>query len=211
MQNAKVGAAILAGGKSSRMGQDKALIRAGQESLLERTARVLRPLATEIVIVANPERRYEIPGCRVVGDVMPDCGPVAGILTALRTLREGWHIVVACDMPNLETNGLAALAAMQAEDYDAVIPISEGRLHPLCALYRSNCIQAFDAYLLAGGRSVQGALRTIATLAWQTTPTSSLPDRCLVNLNSRNDYERWLAEQGADSSPQITNTGQNLL
>src|SRR5947209_3261783 len=99
---------ILAGGRSRRMGRDKALLRIEGETLLERTVRVTRALADEVIVVGRP--RLEGPGGVLrLEDERPDSGPLGGLYTGLRHASNAVTIVVACDLPNVETAVLRRL------------------------------------------------------------------------------------------------------
>src|SRR5207248_324852 len=93
-----VSAAIMAGGKSSRMGQDKAWIELDGEPLIKRVAAVLSEVADEVIVVAN-DPRYESLGLAVVRDRYPQGGPLGGIATAVATATHETVLVAACDMP----------------------------------------------------------------------------------------------------------------
>jgi molybdopterin-guanine dinucleotide biosynthesis protein A len=94
---------ILAGGASTRMGQDKALLEVGGAPMLIRTARLLDPLVSRrggVTVIADP-KRYEKLGLRLELDDRPGQGPLGGIVTALRLSPCPWSLIVGCDLPYL--------------------------------------------------------------------------------------------------------------
>src|ERR1700688_1230163 len=91
---------VLAGGKSSRMGQNKALLRIGGERLGARPARLLESVAGPTTVIANPEVYLPL-GLRAVGDDWPSAGPLGGIATALGASKVPWSLIVAWDLPSL--------------------------------------------------------------------------------------------------------------
>jgi len=187
------GAIVLAGGRSVRMGQDKALLRTHGLTLLETVVSVLILLADEIVIVADRADKYELPDCRVVGDLYPEIGPLGGILTGLHTLGPGHHLVVACDMPALQPALLRLLLASAGSEWDVIVPEVEGRLEPLCAVYADTAIPALQAYLEGGGRALQRALQTeVRTRRIPETELRRYDPSLLTftNLNTPDDLER---------------------
>src|SRR5208282_6089559 len=115
---------ILAGGESSRMGRDKALLVIGGAPLVGRTAALVALLTGPPTIIGAPER-YESFGYRVIGDDAPGLGPLGGIATALRDSRESWNLIVGCDLPFLTNEWLAYLIdrALRSQA-DAVVPQS---------------------------------------------------------------------------------------
>lgn len=128
-------AVILAGGKSSRMGRDKAWLEVAGETLLARQIKLARAAgATEVFLSGRANQdysRFEIP---VVRDHFPDCGPLAGIESALRVCREAQLLVLAVDMPRFTVDLLQELRA-QCEAGRGIIPRCGGQLEPLAAFY----------------------------------------------------------------------------
>src|ERR1051325_5807226 len=91
---------VLAGGKSSRMGCDKALLPWGETTLLNRTVSVVQEVSKRVIVVTDSANRYSLGGGAIaVGDNYPGTGPLGGIITGLESLPAGFHLVVAGDMP----------------------------------------------------------------------------------------------------------------
>lgn len=148
-----VSAAVMAGGKSRRMGRDKAWIELGDgRPIVQHVVDVARAVAEDVLIVAN-EERYATLGPRVVPDAYPDAGVLGGIATGVAAAAHDRVIVVACDMPFLLPRVLRYLVE-QAEGYDAVVPLAEGELQTLHALYTKACLPAMRRALDAGERRV---------------------------------------------------------
>lgn len=159
-------AAVLAGGKSERMGQDKAFLslEPGGPTLLEIVLERLRSVAEDVLIVANDVCRYERFGARVVPDVIPGYGTLSGIHAALTTAQQSHCLIVACDMPLLNLEVLAYMAK-QPRDYDVLIPQTPGEsrqgnsgqiYQTLHAIYSRRCIVPIAEQLAAGTRQVVG-------------------------------------------------------
>lgn len=186
------GAIVLAGGRSERMGQDKALLRRNGVTLLETVVAALRPLVREIVIVADRADRYDLPDCRMLGDAFPQTGPLGGILTGLMALGAGTHLAVACDMPSLQPAVLRLLLDAATPEWDVVVPEIDGRMEPLCSVYTDTAVPALQNFLQGGGRALHKALETLRTLR---VPEADLR-RCdpslltFTNLNTPHDLER---------------------
>src|SRR5262245_20962580 len=127
---------VLAGGRSSRMGSDKALLPFGGGTLLEHVAQVVHQAVGNVTVI-GPQSRYGRLGLQVIEDVHPNAGPLGGIQTALRHSPAEWSLVVACDMPGLTVVFLSWLiAAATASAAQAVLPTVDGeRLEPICAMY----------------------------------------------------------------------------
>ncbi len=133
-----VSAAIMAGGKSKRMGQDKAWIELDGEPLIRRVANVLAQVADEVLIVAN-EPRYASLGLRVVHDRYPEGGALGGIATGVGAATHDTVLVAACDMPFLSADVWRVLLG-RVGDADVVIPRIGGEYETLHAIYTKACL-----------------------------------------------------------------------
>lgn len=122
------------------MGRDKALLRIGGKTLLERSAERVREAAGNVVIVAEPSR-YAHFGFPVIPDREFGKGPLGGIVAALEATVTDWNLVVAVDMPGIETATLEWLigTALPGE-FDCVAPIGDTGPEPLCAMYRRRAL-----------------------------------------------------------------------
>ena len=126
---------ILAGGASSRMGRDKALLELGGVPLIVRTARLVESVVGAATVVGD-SAAFRALGLRTIADDWPGAGPLGGIATALRASSAPWSLVVACDLPYLTKPWLEyAVARALASQADAVIPMNATGTEPLCALY----------------------------------------------------------------------------
>ena len=143
-----VSAAIMAGGKSRRMGQDKAWIELDGEPLIKRVASVLAQVADEVIVVAN-DPKYETLGLRVVHDRFPEGGALGGIATGVSAATHDRVLVAACDMPFLSVEVWRVLLDHRYEA-DVVIPKIAGELETLHALYTKACVAPMERSLAAG-------------------------------------------------------------
>jgi molybdopterin-guanine dinucleotide biosynthesis protein A len=158
-------AAVLAGGMSTRMGVDKALlsIRPGDPPMAEIVISRLRKVAQDVMIVASDRPEYERFGVRIVPDRVPGSAALGGIATALTEATFDHCLVVACDMPFLNVELLTWMAE-QPRDYDVLIPYLPGQsrqgggfvYQTLHAIYGKHCLQAIERQLDAGNRQVIG-------------------------------------------------------
>lgn len=143
-----ISAAVMAGGKSRRMGRDKAWLELGGRTIIERVVDVLREVADEVVIVAN-DARYGALGLRVVPDRFSEGGALGGIATGVWAATHECVLVVACDMPFLRADVLRLLLS-HAPEADAVVPRVGGEFETLHALYSKACLPAMERALAAG-------------------------------------------------------------
>lgn len=146
---------ILAGGQSSRMGQNKALMSLGGERLIDRVVSVMRCAFPHLLMVTNTPEVYRDLAVPMVGDVFPGKGSLGGMYSAVYHSPTPCCLVVACDMPFLQSAVLHYLAEQMA-DYDVVIPDVLGELQPLHALYRKTCLQPMLRRLEANRFKITG-------------------------------------------------------
>lgn len=135
-----ISAMVLAGGKSRRLGFDKALLalRDGQ-SLLFSAVKTLGEVAAEVIVVANDASYCESIEARLVPDVYPGKGSLGGIYSGLLSSKYERSLVVACDMPFLNGKLLAYMVSLP-RDYDVLIPRLGDVLEPLHAIYSKECL-----------------------------------------------------------------------
>jgi molybdopterin-guanine dinucleotide biosynthesis protein A len=144
-----VSAAVMAGGRSRRMGRDKAWLDVGDgRPIVQRVLDVLSEVADEVIIVANDER-FRTLGPRVVPDRFPDGGALGGIATGIGAATHDRVIVAACDMPFLRSEVFRLLIG-RADGVDVVVPRVAGEYETLHALYTKACLAPIERALAAG-------------------------------------------------------------
>ena len=186
---------VLVGGKSSRMGRDKALLEIVGRPLAARMADLLAPIVSRVTLVGNPLRYVQF-GLPVVADGWPGEGPLGGMVTALDAARGSWCLIVACDLPFLTADWLRflcerAMSLREENDVDAIVPESTRGLEPLCAVYRKAGAKPLRAAFERGVRKVTDALaelklQRITETEWRAfSPDGSL----FRNINTPEDYD----------------------
>ncbi|WP_411552433.1 molybdenum cofactor guanylyltransferase [Paenibacillus lautus] len=186
---------VLAGGASRRMGRNKALLPMEGMSLIGRTVHALDKVSGRVILSANDPGPYQFLGLECVPDLYVGQGPMAGLHAALKSSRSTWNLVAACDMPYIHERflqGLLDLANMQ-DTADAIIPVVEGRMHPLLAAYRREAAESLERRLIRGQlRMVEWVQELNAVFANEeelTEVTGLDPRRILFNMNTPVDYE----------------------
>lgn len=144
----EIAGVILAGGKSTRMGRNKAVLEIGGKRLIDRLVEGLGALFPEVLIVANVRGLYEDLGIPVVPDLIADRGSLGGIYTATATVSRPWAFVVACDMPFFNPPLIRYLASL-TPGYDVVMPRLDD-WEPLHALYAKTCLPPMERALHSG-------------------------------------------------------------
>lgn len=144
-------AVVLAGGRSTRMGVDKAFVDLGGRPLVEWVLDALEPLTRSFVIVANDLARFRAyeARARLVADDPPQGGPLAALRAGLRTAREPWAFATSCDAPFLQPAFVQRLARF-ARGHDAALPGDPEERWPLSAFYHRRCIPAMDRAVQRG-------------------------------------------------------------
>lgn len=183
---------ILAGGKSLRMGRDKALLEVHGQSLIARTASLLSSMSDEIVISANDPTPYASLSLPVIRDVYPGQGPLAGLHAAMAWTRRPLVLLLACDLPRVHSQMLARLIEL-SDGFDAVIPrTTDGGFHPLCAVYRRTCLSAIEASLIQQMNKMTAFLENSPLrVQWPTSTEGFYVDEDLINLNSPGDLFKY--------------------
>lgn len=183
---------ILAGGLSSRMGEDKSRLRLGDRSFVEIAADALGAVARRVSVVGS-RPGAEAHGLPVVPDVYEGLGAMGGLHAALGACEESWAAVVSCDLPFVTGSLFARLAALRRDDTDAVAPLQDdGRPQPLCALYApSRCLAAAEELIRAGELRPRELLRRVRTRWVTPEEISDLEGSRLFfrNVNTPSDYE----------------------
>ena len=174
---------VLTGGGSKRMGSDKALLPFRKTTLLENVAAAVQSAAGSVTLVGHPAR-YAGLGYPVLADARPGFGPVAGIAAALAATTADWNLIVACDMPLITPAFLQDLLAAAAGcGRIALIPMAEGRLHPLCAAYHWRALPVFDDALQQGIATVRAVTARLEASIWPAADPA-----VLTNVNTPKDW-----------------------
>jgi molybdopterin-guanine dinucleotide biosynthesis protein A len=136
------------------MGFDKALIVVGGKPNVQRLVETVRPLAGEMLVSANESRALEFLKVPIVRDIYAGQGPLAGLHAAMLRSGKNDFLVLACDMPNVHERLLRAIVE-SGGDCDAVVPrTSDGRVHPLCGVYRRSSLEFLEKQLASGRNRV---------------------------------------------------------
>ena len=203
----KVGGIILCGGKSSRMGADKAALPFGPELMLTRVVRLLGQIVEPIVVVAAADQELpELPTNVIVArDQRPEQGPLEGLhagLSALQGLVDAVY-ATSCDVPLLENAFVERMIQLLGE-HDAAVPVEGKFHHPLAAVYRTSLLPQVESLLAQQRLRPFFLFEQVDTLR---VPVDDLrqvdPDlNTLMNLNRPEDYRAALQQAGFDVPPE---------
>jgi molybdenum cofactor guanylyltransferase len=188
----KAGAIILSGGKSSRMGTNKALLEINQRPNIERIASQLKRNFDELILVTNDPEAYQFLDLATVSDRYPGKGPLAGIHAGLAASKSEINLIVACDMPFISTE-LALDLVNQIGNYDAVIPVINGKQHPLFSVFKKKTIVKIEESIKNNCLKMQSLVNHLDVLYITENNlqefTKSNLERIFFNMNHPNEYE----------------------
>jgi molybdopterin-guanine dinucleotide biosynthesis protein A len=185
----QLSAVLLAGGRSRRMGSDKALLSAGNQPIVQLLAARLQPLTNQVFLSANEPELYRFLNMVAVPDVFTNNGPLAGLHAAMIQTERPWLLALACDLPCVTTDLLRRLLSVR-EDYHLVVPeTSDGLLHPTCALYHRQCLPIIERNLRAGKNQLIGLLDEpgLHVRRW-AADAGTFADTDLLDINTPQDY-----------------------
>ena len=172
---------ILTGGASSRMGRDKALLDWEGRPMVVHVASIVEAVTGPVTLIGAPEK-YGQMGFAVIADKESGMGPLAGIRTVLENTAADWNLIVACDMPYLNSELLARLLHSAASgSADCLMPTGQ----PLCAVYHRRCLGEVDKALNAGIRKVWDGLSNLRVELFEVDEPL-----CFQNLNRPQDLPK---------------------
>lgn len=193
---------ILAGGKSRRMGQNKALLPLGEDSLIEHVICRMRRVTDELLLITNTPTEYAHLGLSMHSDIVPNTGALGGIYTSLTHASHDVVVCVACDSPFLQPKLLSYLISVLGE-YDAVMPYtykappSDNKdapitLQTLCAAYSKRCLPIIELMLQESELRVHALqersnILTVAPEIWKAYDSEGYS---FFNVNTPADFEK---------------------
>jgi molybdopterin-guanine dinucleotide biosynthesis protein A len=185
---------ILAGGKNLRFGRTKALEQVGNVMLIERVAKRILPLVDQLIIV-TAGKEHSLPtdlGAVFINDIYPDGGALGGIYSGLTVSKNDCNLVVACDMPFLNTELLQHLIFLSPA-YEAVVPrLAPNLLEPLHAVYSRKCIPVIRKCLDRNERVISTFLNEVKCLYVEAAECRQYDPNLhsFFNINNQNDLSK---------------------
>lgn len=185
-------AIILVGGKSRRMGFNKAFLKYGNTTFIEHQIKRLSKIFNEIILSTNDAGIYAHLNLPIVSDVIPEKGPLSGICAGLVRATSSHAFVIACDMPFIQEKVIMYLKE-QIDSYDVVVPKTSRGLEPLHAFYSKNCIQPMYRCLNEGRLRIIDFFPEVKVRIVDEQEFKELnqPAQSLINLNTPEEYENY--------------------
>jgi len=189
--------AVLAGGKSTRMGTDKALLPINGRPMVQFAAETLSTVFSNVIVVGADEEKFGFLNLPIAPDIFEGCGPLGGIHAALTFAKPRSVFVLSCDIPFIPSRLVDYIVRFDSAEGTRIATF-EGMLQPLCGLYNSASLTAIEHDLHAGKYSI---LKTLQNLGHAEIPiTPDLPfyaPRMFLNVNRPEDYQTLaISEQG---------------
>jgi molybdopterin-guanine dinucleotide biosynthesis protein len=194
-----VSLALLAGGRSVRMGEDKMLASFGGTTLVEWMRDRLAPAFPHVFLVTRQPEQFHDLGLPVVNDALSDTGSAVGLYTAVLAAPTERVICLACDMPFVTPRFLRLLAE-RSEGYDVFVPRHGQFMQPLCAVYGKGTLDAYQAFIASGGRRIFDIYPDLNT-GYLDLDSGEFgdPDALFMNVNTPEELEAArtrVAEEG---------------
>jgi molybdopterin-guanine dinucleotide biosynthesis protein A len=185
---------VLAGGKSRRLGRNKALEMIGEQCLCQRVIEKLSAISDEVIVVLSSSGQISdeaLIGVKTVYDSYPASGALVGLYSGLRESDSPYQIVVGCDMPFLNLDLLRHLISL-SPGFDVVIPRLRDKLEPLHAVYSKDCISPIESRLNAGNLKISGFIDAVKVRYVDQDEIDKFDPQHLsfMNVNYETDLER---------------------
>lgn len=188
--NVRLCAGILAGGRSTRMGSNKAFLEWKGRSFIERIAQELSGFSGTILSAAE-KGVYEELGLPVVYDVHCGIGPMEGIYRVLENAAGEYVFICAADMPFLKKELVFYMAEFISSDYDCFCLADEEHVHPLCAIYSKRVLPVIETLIAKGEYRLTGILDGVRTKYIRLEYTC-FDKKTVRNINTREEYQRLI-------------------
>ena len=183
----KISGFILAGGKSKRMGTDKALLIFQDEPLLKRMIGLIKPFCLKVCVSGqNPE--YSVFNVDLIPDAIENCGPIAGLYSSLKYTSTEWNLIVSVDVPFVNEE-LISLLLINAYGCECVIPRHESGIEPLIAIYNKNSLPVIEEMINAGSYKLTDLISRLDTKFLDCSDLLQKYPRLFLNLNRMEDLQ----------------------
>jgi len=178
---------ILAGGKSRRMGTDKALLTFQEEPLLVHMTKLIEPFCDNLAI-SGQNLDYSTFGIEMIPDLYSDCGPIAGIFSALKYSVSDWNLLVSVDVPFVNEELFLFLISNIGE-YDCVIPRHASGVEPLIGLYHRRILPVIEEMIKSGDYRITNLLSKLNIQYLDCNNLIKKYPRLFMNINRMEDYQ----------------------
>lgn len=180
---------ILAGGKSTRMGKNKALLEINEKRFIDKIAGELGSFSCSKTLISAAEKGdYDELGLPVVYDEHKDIGPLEGIYQLLKAAEEEYVFICAADMPFITKELVSYMAEFVSSDYDCYVLTDEEHIHPLCGIYSKKMLDKVRECIESGNYRLMKLLNGVRTKYIKLEYTS-FDKKVVKNINTRAEYK----------------------
>ena len=179
---------VLAGGKSSRFGEDKALARIGNRTLIEIAVRLLDELDLRPAVIANEERDYSFLDCPIYFDLIPEKGPMGGLYTASCLFKDRSLVVLSCDMPAIDLAILKLLLEVHDPAKKITLFSVGGQMQPFPGVYEAKMLGLLLDKIRNGQLSMHRFVCEVGSCA---AISASLGEQAFANINRKEDIFKF--------------------
>lgn len=187
-KNIHISAAILAGGKNSRMGTDKALLKFDDSTFLEHIVKILSEIFNEVKIISDHYEQYEHLNVPIYPDIYKESGPLAGIHSAFYHTKSDAIFISTCDNPFIAPEPIKHLANINSSD-DAIVYSSDDNIQPLFGVYKRNCLPILIEQLETKQLSAIEFLKKVKTKFINPINLPFNAENIFFNVNTLEDYK----------------------
>lgn len=191
----EITAFILSGGKSSRIGTDKALLSIEGKPLVQRLVELLDSIFSKVVISSNELDLYNFTGKKIVQDIYTGRGPLAGIHSALKYTDTKRNFIVSCDLPLISTELINYIINYKSEK-DVILPMADGRTQQLCGIYSEHILNEVEELLIESSKnnsklkgSVYELMDKVPTEIVEVDKLDFYHSNLFLNINTPEDYD----------------------
>ena len=178
---------VLAGGKSRRMGTDKALLMFQGKTLLQHMICLIEPLC-DTVFISGQNSDYTSCDVEMIPDLYSGCGPVAGIFSALKYSTSDWNLLVSVDVPFV-SDELFYLLISNIDESDCIIPKHISGVEPLIGLYHQRTLPVIEEMIKSGDYRLTNLLSKLNTRYVDCNQLIEKYPRLFININRMEDYQ----------------------
>ncbi|KFN01990.1 molybdenum cofactor guanylyltransferase [Bacillus clarus] len=183
---------VLAGGMSSRFGEPKALASWQGHTFAEHIVTVMQSTLQNVVLISHPtikERLTHLVKVPVIEDIplYKGHGPLAGIVSGMEYIDSDWYMIVPCDVPNVSKEWITILLGQIRDEYDAIVPIIEGRKQPLLAAYHKRMKEKIYRSLQEERRSM-GQFLSQCNVKYVIGEDLCAKEEWFMNVNTKDEY-----------------------
>ena len=186
---------ILAGGKSSRIGQDKGLLKINGKTLVEQVHDQIKEVCDSVILISN-QQGYEFLGIPIYNDIHKEKGPIGGIHSGLTHSNSKYNLIVSCDMPNLSVDLFNFLIKNIENDHEAIVPVFKDEIQPLCGIYCRSSLVKLHAAIESDKLKMKQFLEEIHTkIVYLDDSLDFYSDHLFTNINTRDDLNQVIQIQ----------------